>query len=243
MRRIARPLGTLLIVAGVGLLVWAFSVWAWKDPFTTLYTAWEQKRLVQGYEDRVASLDLAVGSAFDVDASAETLPLTAEQQRRLAAVAKRYRRTLREGDAFGRLDVPRLGIDMVMVEGTSTDTLKTGPGRYRKSFLPSEGELIYVAGHRTTFGAPFSRIDRLREGDRVFVEVPYGRFEYRVTRHRIVAATQVEVLSSRGREELALQACHPRFFASHRYIAYAVPVGVEIRGARYRVTQRIAASA
>jgi sortase A len=116
---------------------------------------------------------------------------------------------------------------MVFVQGTDTESLKKGPGHYAKSFLPDEGELIYVAGHRTTYAAPFSRIDRLRRGDTVIVEMPYGTFRYRVTGHRIVKSTDVSVLRSRHREVLALQACHPRFFASHRYIAYAKPVGAD----------------
>ena len=96
--------------------------------------------------------------------------------------------------------------------------------------MPGEGELVYVAGHRTTYGAPFSRIDKLRKGDRVFVELPYGTLEYAITGHRIVAATETSVLESKGHEQLALQACHPRFFATHRYIAYAKPVAVSPPG-------------
>jgi sortase A len=97
--------------------------------------------------------------------------------------------------------------------------------------MPGEGELIYIAGHRTTYGAPFAHINRLDVGDRVFVELPYGTFEYAVSGHRIVPADQLSVLKSKGVEQLALQACHPRFFATHRYIAYAKPVGVTLPGA------------
>jgi sortase A len=143
-------------------------------------------------------------------------------------VAARYRKGLRPGEAIGRLRVPRLGVDMLFVEGTDSESLKKGPGRYRKSFLPGEGELVYIAGHRTTYAAPFSRIDRLRRGDLVVVEVPYGTFRYRITGHRIVKANEVSVLRSRHREVVALQACHPRFFASHRIIAYAKPAKANV---------------
>jgi sortase A len=118
---------------------------------------------------------------------------------------------------------------MLFVEGTDSESLKKGPGRYRKSFLPGEGELVYIAGHRTTYAAPFSRIDRLRRGDLVVVEVPYGTFRYRITGHRIVKANEVSVLRSRHSEVVALQACHPRFFASHRIIAYAKPAKADAR--------------
>jgi len=211
MRRTVRSLGALLIVGGVALVAWAGVTWAWEDPFTSLYTKREQGRLSESYERRAEAFR---GSAR----------LVAEPNAERADSARRYRAGLKTGDPVGRLRVPRLGVNMVVVEGTDTDSLKKGPGRYEDSFLPGQGELIYVAGHRTTYSAPFARIDTLRPGDRVVFEVPYGRFEYRVTGHRIVAATAVEVLRSRGRDEIALQACHPRFFASHRYIVYAKPI-------------------
>ena len=95
--------------------------------------------------------------------------------------------------------------------------------------MPGEGELVYVAGHRTTYGAPFSDIDELEPGDAVSLELPYGTVEYRVTRHRIVDDNDLSVLETRGREELVLQACHPRFFASQRYLVYARPVSKDAR--------------
>jgi sortase A len=97
--------------------------------------------------------------------------------------------------------------------------------------MPGENRLVYIAGHRTTYLAPFSHIDRLRTGDRVMLEVPYGIFVYAVTQHRIVKATDLSVLRSPRHERLELQACHPRFFATHRYIAYARLIRVEPRGA------------
>jgi sortase A len=211
MRRTVRSLGALLIVGGLALVAWAGVTWAWEDPFTSLYTKREQGRLAQSYEQRA---EVFRGSAR----------LVTDSGSKRADTARRYRAGLRTGDPVGRLRVPRLGVDMIVVQGTDTGPLKKGPGHYEDSFLPGEGELIYVAGHRTTYGAPFARIDSLRAGDKVVFQVPYGTFEYRVTGHRIVAATAVGVLRSRGREEIALQACHPRFFASQRYIVYAKPI-------------------
>jgi sortase A len=210
MRRIVRSLGAVLILFGAGMLAWAGVTWLWKDPFTAAYTAREQRELSRAYERRAEDFPAPVL------ASADGGPAIAE-------TARRYRRSLEPGDPVGRLRVPRLGLDMVVVEGTDPAPLKRGPGRHRDTFLPGEGELVYIAGHRTTYSAPFSRIDRLRDGDAVVLELPYGTFEYRIMGHKIVKATDVEVLRSKGREVIALQACHPRFFASHRYIAYAVP--------------------
>ncbi|MEX0673836.1 MAG: class E sortase [Gaiellaceae bacterium] len=211
MRRTVRSLGALLIVGGVALVTWAGVTWTWGDPFTSLYTKREQSRLADRYEQSVEAFR---GSARLVSDGAADF----------TTAARRYRAGLKTGDPVGRLRVRRLGVNMVVVEGTDTESLKKGPGHYDDSFLPGQGELIYVAGHRTTYSAPFARIDSLRPGDRVVFEVPYGRFEYRVTGHRIVPSTAVGVLRSRGREEIALQACHPRFLASQRYIVYARPI-------------------
>ena len=123
-----------------------------------------------------------------------------------------------------------------MVDGTASDTLKRGPGRDERTFMPGEGKLVYIAGHRTTYSAPFARIDRLERGDRIRLEMPYATVVYAVTRQRVVDDQDLSVLESKGREEVALQACHPRFFATQRYIVWGRPVEIQPRGGRpYRV--------
>ena len=216
MRRVARIAGTLMIAAGLGVLAWTLVVWRWEDPFTGLVTRLEQHRLGDAYAERLREPANTRLSSIGAD--------------EVAAVAHRYRRALDRGEVVGWIRVPRIGLEAYVVNGTDHATLKKGPGRSLYSFMPGEGRLVYVAGHRTTYGAPFSRIERLEAGDRVVVEVPYAKFEYRVVRHTIVEATATEVLRSRNREELALQACHPRFFATHRYLVYATPVRVTPRG-------------
>jgi sortase A len=119
----------------------------------------------------------------------------------------------------------------VVVQGTDHETLKKGPGHYIDSGLPGEGHLIYVAGHRTTYLAPFAYINDIHVGDYVELEVPYGTFTYRVVRHYVVRDDQLSVLRDHGHEILRLQACHPRFFATHRYIVDAKLVGEAPRGA------------
>ena len=220
MRRWARLLGTVLIVAGVLTLVWAAVVWQWQDPFTALYTTWRQHQLTSQYEKRVHAYHVP-----DAEVS------TAAERKSVAHEAHAYRLGSKRGEAIGRIRVPRMGVNMVLVNGTDHETLKKGPGRDLRTFMPGEDRLVYIAGHRTTYLAPFSHIDRLKAGDRVTIEVPYATFVYSVTHHRIVAATDLSVLRSPRRELLELQACHPRFFASHRYIAYARLIRVEPRGA------------
>ena len=235
MRRLLRTAGTLMILGGVVALAWAFVVWRWQDPFTGLYTKYEQRQLSSELETRIAQFGLPRSSSK----GGERLVVDRDQ---IARVARRYRRGARRGDAIGRLRVPRMGLDMVLVNGTDSGTLERGPGRDPRTYMPGEGELVYVAGHRTTYAAPFSKIDALRPGDRVTVELPYATFEYRVMRHVIVPATDIGRLRSQGREVIALQACHPRFFASHRYIVYARPVRIEPRGGTaYAVASAVAA--
>ena len=220
MRRWIRLLGTVLVVLGVLTLVWAGVVWRWQDPFTALYTTWRQHQLTAQYDKRV--------EAFNAPAPGTSV---AAERRNIAREARRYRLGSRRGEAIGRIRAPRMGVNMILVNGTDHETLKKGPGRDLRTFMPGENRLVYIAGHRTTYLAPFSHIDRLRPGDRITIEVPYATFIYSVTHHRIVKATDLSVLRSPRHELLELQACHPRFFATHRYIAYARLLRVEPRGA------------
>jgi sortase A len=220
MRRGIRILGTVLVVVGALTLVWALLVWQWQDPFTGLYTKWRQHQLAGQYEKRARAFKAPIPHAS-----------VAAERRSIARLARRYRFESKRGEAIGRIRVPRMGVNMILVNGTDHDTLKKGPGRDLRTFMPGENRLVYIAGHRTTYLAPFSHIDSLRTGDRVTLEVPYGTFVYSVTHHRIVKSTDLSVLRSPRHEVVELQACHPRFFASHRYIAYARLIRVEPRGA------------
>lgn len=235
----ARRAGLVLGVAGALLLVWGATVYFWQEPFTGLYTHFQQRRLADRYEERGRSYrEPAVpGSLSTVseESPGETGAEPGEEARReaerqdLAAAAKAYRLASREGEPIGRIVIPRLGIRLVVVNGTGVADLRQGPGRDLRTFMPGEGELVYIAGHRTTYGAPFRHIDRLQVGDPVYLEMPYGRFEYRVTGSEVVAPSQVEKLRSRGREELALQASHPPYSARQRFIVHARLAGVKPR--------------
>jgi sortase A len=223
-RRVARITGTLMLVGGVAVLVWVLVVWRWQDPFTALYTTWKQHQLSQSYDRRAKAYRLP-------EPSPKTAAARVVSAGQIRGEARRYRLASKRGQAVGRLHVPRLGLNMVVVDGTDHDSLMKGPGLDRRSYMPGEGQLVYIAGHRTTYLAPFAHIERMKAGDSVTIEVPYGTFHYRVFTHRIVQADDLAVLHSRGREIVELQACHPRFFASHRYIVYARLTRIDPRGA------------
>ena len=226
MRRPLRVIGTVCAAAGILAAIWALVVWQWQDPFTALYTSQQQRRLAAAYEQQASAY------APETHTSAQEASGTSVEQERETVLhaAERYRHRLTEGDAVGRLRVPRLGLNAIVVNGTDHDSLTKGPGRYTKSYVPGEGQLVYIAGHRTTYGAPFAHIERLRKGDPVTFELPYATFFYRVRNTAIVPSGDVQRLRSHGREVIALQACHPRFFATERYIVYAIPVRVVPRG-------------
>jgi sortase A len=220
MRRLARTTGALLIAGGVLTLAWALLVWQWQDPFTALYTHWQQDRLAS-----TLNLEFAAFHPAHVDSAN-----LAAEHRQIAADAARFRREAKTGQAIGRIVIGRIGLNMVLVNGTDHETLKKGPGRDARSFMPGQDRLVYIAGHRTTYLAPFSHIDSIRDGDVIRLEMPYATFVYRASNHRVVTASDLSVLRSPHHDLLELQACHPRFFATHRYIVYAKLVSVQPRG-------------
>jgi sortase A len=226
MRRLARILGAAMTVAGVLTLAWAVVVWRWQDPFTALYTHWQQTKLSSKLDHEFAAYHPVRVDRTDL----------AAERRQISIDARAFRRRATTGQAIGRIVIHRLGLKMVLVNGTDEETLKKGPGRDPRSYMPGQDRLIYIAGHRTTYLAPFSHIDAIRRGDTIQLELPYATFVYRAFEHRIVAATDLSVLRSPRHEVLELQACHPRFFATHRYIVYAKLVSVLPRGGvPYRV--------
>ena len=214
-------IGTFLLVIGLGVLAWAATVYFWKDPFTTAYTAYEQRRLASNLDEQ---FDNWRPNREPVAESGD--PVKRDD---VSREAKRYRLASEDGDAIARIRIPQLDLNLVVVNGTSVSDLRRGPGRHLETYMPGERELVYIAGHRTTYGAPFGDINELKPGDTITLELPYATIVYRVTRHRIVDDNDVSVLESPHHEQLVLQACHPRFFASQRYLVYATPVSVKRR--------------
>jgi sortase A len=223
MRRIARVTGIVLATLGVLALAWVVVVWRWQDPFTALYTTWQQHELAGQLDHEMAAQPEPRprrGESLAAEAGA------------IEGAAARFRHTSKEGQAIGRIIVTRLGLNMVLVNGTDESSLERGPGRDLRSYMPGQSRLVYIAGHRTTFLAPFSNINQMRPGDLIRLEMPYGTFVYRVFRHQIVPSNDLAVLKSPRHEVLVLQACNPRFFATQRYLVYAHLSSVDPRRGR-----------
>jgi sortase A len=212
-RRALRTLSTVLIVVGVILLADAAVTLLWQEPVSAVYSHVEQGRL----DDRLDELE-HVPLAPAERRALERIP---DRSRRLAFRARAFKRRLQPGDPAGRIEMPAIGVSNVFVEGTGAGDLRKGPGHYPATPLPGEHGTVAIAGHRTTYGAPFRRVDQLDRGDRIELRMPYGRFLYRVERTRIVPPTELSVTDRVDHDRLVLSACHPLYSAAQRIIVFA----------------------
>jgi len=221
MRRGLRTFSTVLIVAGALLLADAATTLLWQEPLSALYGHIQQGKL----EDRLAQIERAPLAAVDQRAIARL-----DQSRRLMFSARALGRRSSPGDPLGKIEIPKIGVSDVFVAGTGTADLRKGPGHYPATPLPGQHGTVAIAGHRTTYGAPFHDVDKLRPGDRITLAMPYGRFEYRVERTRIVDPTALWVTDRVGYDRLVLSACHPLYSAAQRIIVFAKLQRADARG-------------
>ena len=212
-RRILRTLSSVMIVAGVILLADAGVTMLWQEPVSAVYAHFQQKAL----DDDLAQLEQAPLAPAEQRAL-EKIP---DLSRRLAFRARALDRRLKDGQAMGRIAMPRIGVSEVFVEGTGSGDLRKGPGHYPGTPLPGEHGTVAIAGHRTTYGAPFRQIDELEPGDRIELRMPYGDFIYRVERTRIVPPTETSVTDRVDHDRLILSACHPLYSAAQRIVVFA----------------------
>jgi sortase A len=223
MSRHLRTLSTLLIVVGGLLILEAAVTVLWQEPFSAIYSRIEQKRL----DDQLAGIE---GKTYTtVERKAITsLP---SPQRRLSFAARSLDRRVRDGQPLGRVTIPRIGLSKVFVAGTGTSDLRKGPGHYPSTPLPGVHGTVAIAGHRTTYGAPFRKLDKLRPRDEIQLRMPYGTFTYKVQRTQIVPPTAVWVTRRTSYDRLVLSACHPLYSAAKRIIIFARLVDDQPRGA------------
>jgi sortase A len=222
LRRALRSLSTILIVAGTLLLVDAVLTVVWQEPLSALYSKVQQSRLSNKLDD---------APVLSSPAEQRALAALPDDARRIAFAARAYNRHAKAGEAVGRIDIPRIGLERVIVQGTGTTDLRKGPGHYPYTPLPGQRGTVAIAGHRTTYGAPFRNIDKVRPKDAITVTMPYGKFTYRVERTRIVKPTDVWVTQRVSYDRLILSACHPLYSAAKRIVVFARLVRSEPRGA------------
>ncbi len=139
-------------------------------------------------------------------------------------VARAYRaRQLKDGDPLTRIKIPSLGVDTVVVEGTSASALRAGAGHYPDTPLPCEAGNVAIAGHRTTYGKPFAELDRMKDGDVIILETPIGSCTYEITRAPfIIEPTDFSVVANDpAKSILTLTTCHPKGSAAKRLVVQA----------------------
>jgi sortase A len=221
MRAVLRATSTVLIAAGVLLLMDAGLTLAWQEPVSALYARLNQNALGGDLE----KLEDAGPTPLE-ERALKSLP---DNKRRLAFLARSLKRRLDDGEAAGRIRIPEIGAKFVVVKGTGDDDLRKGPGFFPETPLPGAGGTVAIAGHRTTYAAPFRSVDDLEKGDEIIVEMPYARFEYKVERTRIVDPNAIWVIQRVGYERLVLSACHPLYSAAQRIVVFARQVRVEPR--------------
>ncbi|MGH2686682.1 MAG: sortase [Actinomycetota bacterium] len=137
-------------------------------------------------------------------------------------------RTIRPGDALTRILIPQLGVDTIVVEGTTLSALEAGAGHYQDTALPCERGNAAIAGHRTTYGKPFAEIDELGSGDEITLETPVGRCTYEVIdRPFYTHPADFAVLDQVRGTLLTLTTCHPPGSADQRLIVRAKLVSSE----------------
>jgi sortase A len=212
-RRTGGFLGGLSVLIGLVLLADAIITVVWEDPFTTIFTQRSQKALSKQLA--------AVQNETLPPSTLELVRSAGSPSERMALLAGHERATARPGDALGRIFIPKTGKNFVFVSGTGVETLKKGPGHYWGTALPGEQGTVAIAGHRTTYGAPFHNLGKLRRGYAITLTMPYGRFTYSVEGSRSVPPTRTTVLRPMGYQRLVLTTCDPIGSAQKRLVVTA----------------------
>lgn len=213
-RRWRTVLAALVSVVGLLLVGDAVATLVWQEPVSALRAWHAQHQLSQ-------QLDRQLASAHPTAADRRELAKLPDLSKRMAYAARQLRAQTPEGDPLGRILLPSQDRKYVLVAGDSDADLRKGPGVYPSTVLPGEAGTTAVAGHRTTYLAPFRDINKLRRGDHIELQMPYGDFTYSVVGHKIVDPEDVHVVDGNGKARLVLTACHPLYSAAERIVVFA----------------------
>jgi len=223
MRRFGHILSIALITAGVVLIAEVAITLAYEEPLSSIYGSIKQGEAAA----ELKSIEASYPAASDREAISGAL----SEREQIRILAERFAVKAKTGAPIGRIVAPNMdGLDMVVVQGTDRATLQKGPGHYPETPFPGEGGTIGIAGHRTTYLAPFRRIDSMHRGDKVILEMPYGTFVYLVQATTTVKPDEVSIVGDVGYERLVLSACHPLYSAAERFIVFARLIDARLAG-------------
>jgi sortase A len=221
-RRVAHIVSIALITAGLVVLADVGITLAYKEPISSIYGSIRQGEAA----DQLSALE----ARYPTRADRRAIARIGAEKRRIAVLARRFAARSESGEAIGRIVAPAMaGLSMVVVQGTDAASLQKGPGHYPETPFPGQGGTVGIAGHRTTYLAPFRHIDSMQQGDRIVLEMPYARLVYRVQRTAVVEPTDVGVVRPVGYERLVLSACNPLYSAAQRFIVFARLTGERLR--------------
>jgi len=210
-------------------------------PLSTWVYAWhEQRQLRQELADQNPGLAATAEAALDnddllsatppstspesgPDSPASLDPAETERQAQLAAfetAAEAFAGEVRQktGTPLGRMVIPSIGLDVVMVEGTGYGDPRAGPGHWPDTLFPGQGGSVVVSGHRTTYGAPFRRLDELQRGDEIDLILPYGIAKYVVARTIILYPDGMQSVANADHEQVALVGRYSIYSAKERIV-------------------------
>lgn len=223
MRRLSHILSIALITAGLLVVADVGITLAYQEPLSSLYSSIKQSEKADQLKSLEAEFLTAEEEREIRQASAQAEQQNPEALRQdFARLAERLVNESKPGDALGRIEAPDMdGLNMVFVQGTDESSLELGPGHYPETAMPGQGKTIAIAGHRTTYLAPFRHIDSMKKGDKITLKMPYGTFVYAVQKTEIVDPSDVGVIHETGYERLVLSACNPLYSASQRFIVFA----------------------
>jgi sortase A len=211
-RRARRGLLLFGLIAGLLLITDGLLTIFWQEPITAF----------QQHRDQAALRNDLRGLQRTLQASTPKVPHETAKARMRRQATALYRDNRRAGAAMGSISIPKIGLRTVFVENTNHDALKRGPGHYKGTVLPGMDGTVGLAGHRTTYGAPFRRVNELRAGSTIVVNMPYGRFTYKVMGWHITTPSDASSLVSHaGQHRLVLTACHPLYSAAQRIVVTA----------------------
>lgn len=227
--RLAKVFAWTLIGLGVLALADAGVTLVWQEPVSALYATVRQSSL----EGQLREIEREAPSVRE----REELERVRDERNRVALLAARMERRSSLGSAIGRIDIPKIGSDFVLIDGTGTSELEAGPGVYsKKSYpgvtFPGIAGTTAIAGHRTTFLEPFKHIAELRRGEHIYITMPYARFTYTILgEHAVLPTNTVAVVSRKSYTGLVLSSCTPEFSAEKRLLVFAKLTRTQPRGA------------
>jgi sortase A len=213
MRRLIRDISSVLIISGLLLVVDAGVTLIWQEPVTAVIALVKRSQI----DKRFLSFKSAPLTLLDRHA----LVSLKTMDERISYLARREQRQVTTGAAIGQIAISKIRASFDVVQGTDTSSLEKGPGHYPGTAFPGLGQTVAIAGHRTTYLAPFRHIDELAPGDLIDLRMPYARFTYVVQYHKIVVPTALWVTNNVGYERLVLSACNPLYSAAQRIIVFA----------------------